>query len=118
VPTWPLTARDIACNMERVELDDFIDAEIVDSGRKLVGILACYWETSTGNLFLGIELTDEDQIRVVPAHGAKLDHAHLWVQLPFDKSSVRSAPLFDCEGELPSRIEQAVHDHFASFMSS
>jgi hypothetical protein len=94
-------------------LEDFLDEEVVDKGDSPIGTLACYWESTTNHLFLGIKLTNEETVRVVPGAGAEVDQRESRIRLGFDVSLVASAPVFDCDRELRPRLEQAANEHFA-----
>ncbi|PWU08283.1 MAG: hypothetical protein C5B50_29835 [Verrucomicrobia bacterium] len=98
--------------MQTAVLEDFIDQEVVDIKGKPVGVLECYWESHSGKLYLGIKPKGQDTVRVVPGATAEVDERHSWVQLGFDASRVRTAPLYDCDKELYPKLEQAADHHF------
>ena len=47
-------------------LDDFIDEEVVDKQAVSVGVLVCYWESASGDVFLGLKTNGQDIVRIVP----------------------------------------------------
>ena len=102
--------------MQTSLLEEFIDEEVVDKSGKPIGVLDCYWESSSsGELFLGIRLGGQEDVHVVPGIRVELVERHSLVQIGFDAKSVRSAPLYDCDKELWPRLEQQAMEHFGLY---
>jgi hypothetical protein len=94
-------------------LDDFLDEEVMDQHGKVVGTLACYWQSVSGKLlFLGIKLHGHQAIRVVPGRRSQMDDQHACIKLEFAAEDIASAPHLDCEREMDAPLESAVYDHF------
>jgi len=94
-------------------LDDFMDEEVVDKQGTAIGTLACYWQSVNGRLvFLGIEIEDQEGVRVVPGLRSQVDDKHACIRLNFEAEDIASAPLFDCANELDATFERAVYEHF------
>jgi len=98
--------------MQSAILEDFIDEEVVDRRGNNIGVLSCYWESAPGHVFLGIKPQGLEEIRVVPAEGVKLDEHHSCVLVPFAPHKIRTAPVYDCDKELRSQLEEAASRHF------
>ena len=94
-------------------LDDFQGEEVVDKRGTPVGTLGCYWQSVSGRLvFLGIKVTGDESIRVVPGRPSQVDDRHACIQLSFDAMLIESAPQFDCANELDAMFERRVYHHF------
>jgi hypothetical protein len=94
-------------------LDDYLGEEVVDEQGKLLGTLSCYWEAADGRLvFCGIQMADQDGVRVAPGNGAQISERHSWVRVACPASKARTAPVFGCEHELDGELERAVYDHY------
>jgi hypothetical protein len=94
-------------------LDDFMDEEVMDHHGKVVGTLACYWQSVNGKLlFLGIKLNGHKGIRVVPGRRSQMDDQQACLKLGFAAQDLESAPQLDCEQEVEASLERAVYDHF------
>jgi hypothetical protein len=94
-------------------LDDFMDEEVVDERDAVIGTLACYWQSVSGELvFLGIKLERHEAIRVVPARRSQVDGKHSCIRLGFDARDIESAPQFDCASDLDAALERMVYEHF------
>ena len=93
-------------------LEEFVDEEVVDNRGKPIGVLACFWESATGQLFLGVKPEGEDAVHVVPGEGSSLDEPHSCVKLDVSGRLVKSAPVFDCDLDLRPRLEKAAQEHF------
>jgi hypothetical protein len=99
-------------NISALALDDFIDEDVVDLRGVTIGTLACYWESTSGDLFLGIKVNGEETARVVPGVNARVDDRHSCIQVDFQAGVVQSAPLLDCDEDLKARLEVAAKSHF------
>jgi len=99
--------------MQISRLEDFIDEEVWDHRGRPIGVLACYWESASNHLFLGVKPEGDEEVRVVPGSGAHLDEAHSCVKIDFPGADVRTAPVFDCDAELRPRLEGEANEHFA-----
>jgi hypothetical protein len=94
-------------------LDDFIDKEVVDKLDMVVGKLACYWQSRSGQLiFLGIKVKGHDGILVAPGRRSHVDEYDACIQLGFDAADIESAPHLDRGAQLDATLERAVYDHF------
>jgi len=94
-------------------LDDFMDEAVVDQHGKVVGTLACYWQSVSGRLiFLGIKIDGHKSIRVVPGRRSQMDDQHACIKLGFAGADIESAPHLDCAMEVDAALERAVYDHF------
>jgi hypothetical protein len=94
-------------------LDDFMDEEVVDKQGAAIGTLACYWQSASGLLvFLGIKLTGQEGVRVVPGRRSQVDDQHSCIRLGFDAADVESAPCLECSTELDATLERTVYEHF------
>jgi hypothetical protein len=94
-------------------LDDFIDKEVVDKQDMVVGKLACYWQSRSGQLiFLGIKVKGHESILVVPGRRSQVHESDACVQLGFDAAEIESAPHLDRAAQLDATLERAVYDHF------
>ena len=93
-------------------LDDFLDAEVLDKRGDTIGTLECYWESASGTFFLGIKITEQEIVRVVPGSLARLDERHACILVGCGAATIRSGPPFDCDKELKGQIEHAANKHF------
>jgi hypothetical protein len=94
-------------------LDDFLDEEVVDQEGTTIGTLACYWQSVSGMVvFLGIKVTGDESIRVVPGRPSQVDDRHACIRLRFDAEDIESAPRLDCATELDATRERTVYEHF------
>lgn len=93
-------------------LDDFMDEEVVDEQGGIIGTLACYWQSLTGLVFLGIKIKGDVNIRVVPGRRSQVNEEHACIHLDFEAADIKSAPSLDCAAQLDTALERAVYDHF------
>ena len=94
-------------------LDDFMDEEVLDKQGKVIGTLACYWQSLAGLLvFLGIKVKGHECVRVVPGRPSQVDERDACIRLGFDGADVESAPRLDCATELDATLERTVYEHF------
>jgi hypothetical protein len=99
-------------NMLSSVLDDYVDEEVVENTGTPIGTLACYWESTTGMLFLGIKMSDLKTVRVVPGFIAQLNERHSCIHLGADAATINSAPILDCDEELRGKTEDVANQHF------
>jgi len=95
-------------------LDDFLSEEVTDKSGTAVGTLSCYWESNSGQLFLGVEIKNQSVVRVVPGAIALLDDRHSCIRVSRTLAAIESAPVYDCDKEMYPRLEVAANKHFNS----
>jgi hypothetical protein len=94
-------------------LDDFLDEEVVDKQGTPVGTLSCFWKSVSGLvIFLGIKVTEEESVRVVPGRPSQVDDRNTCIRLGFEAEAIESAPHFDCANEVDAKFERRVYEHF------
>ena len=113
----PETSKDSLTDPAMIEfasiLDDFLDEEVVDEQGAAIGTLACYWQSVSGLVvFLGIKITGDESIRVVPGRPSQVDDRHACIRLRFAAEDIESAPRLDCATELDATRERSVYEHF------
>jgi len=107
----PLTGQDMI-DFASV-LDDFLDEEVVDKQGAAIGTLVCYWNSVSGLLiFLGIKLSGQQSVRVVPGRRSQVDDHQACIRLGFEAADIASAPCLDCDAELNPVFERRVYKHF------
>jgi hypothetical protein len=93
-------------------LDDYLDQEVMDLTGSTIGTLSCYWEGAGEMVFLGVKLQGQEDVRVVPGVGARVDERLSCVRVGFKASEIRTAPEFDCDKDMKASLEHAASEHF------
>ena len=101
-------------DLSHAEVDDFVDEEVLDRRGIVIGTLECHWQSAGGSIFLGIKMRGQTTVRVVPGSIAMLDDRRSCIRLASQAPVIRSAPVFNCDEDLRSNLQQASENHFAS----
>jgi hypothetical protein len=97
-----------------VDFDDYLEAEVLDQGGKLVANLDCYWtDDDAETLFLGVKTgQSREKTTVVPASLAEANERESCVVLFVFESKLNQAPRLECDEELNPAFEEKVYKHY------
>ena len=96
-----------------VDLEDYLDAEVMDVDGKLAGSLRCFWTDDEGTaIFLGIKTSWNTNTVVVPVALAEANEYHSCVVIHVPQEQLRAAPSLSCDEALSPELEDRLYDLF------
>src|SRR6185436_21091299 len=97
-----------------VDLEDYLDAEVMDVDGKLTGTLRCFWADEEGApIFLGVKtLWGKDKTVIVPVALAEPNEYHSCVVVRASQEELRSAPSLSCDEALSIELEDRAYQAF------
>jgi hypothetical protein len=97
-----------------VDLEDYLDAEVMDVDGKLTGSLRCFWADEEGApIFVGIKTPwNKDDTVIVPVDLVEPNEYHSCVVIRATQEQLRDAPTLSCDESLPVELEDQAYQHF------
>jgi hypothetical protein len=97
-----------------VDLEDYLDAEVMDIDGKLTGSLLCFWQDEEGAaIFVGIRTAwNRERTVIVPIELAEPNEYHCCVVVRASREQLRAAPTLSCEEALPTELEDQAYRFF------
>ena len=97
-----------------VDLDDYLDAEVMDVDGKLAGTLRCFWADEEGApSFVGVKTSWlNDATLVVPVTLVEPNEYHCCIVIRASQEELRAAPVLPCDESLSPELEERSYEAF------
>ena len=96
------------------DLEDYLDAEVMDVDGKQIGTLRCFWADGEGApAFVGVKSSSaNDGTLVVPVALVQPNEYHCCVVIRASQEQLRGAPILPCDESLSPEVEEQSYQAF------